>query len=253
MKLSILPILLLAGLSSCAATTQDTAMATELAPGAAPAEDSAPDKKAKKEKKKDPKELAQEVADLEHKVQIAQIKVRIATLTADGADVEFGQKRARAELALNSAKANLAYFNTVEAPNRTGRAELSLQGALDQAKEAQEELEQLAIMYDDQNLEEMTSEFVIQRGKRRADRANKRIEFSKLDLRGLTQHKLKQERQSLESAVLKAQQGLEALDREAQKNKLNRTLKLSEANYALKKAEESLKKAQEKLEEGDDA
>lgn len=248
MKATTLSTVLLALLASCASSSQGTSNVTEMAPAPEVAKQEAP-----KEKKVDPAEQRRKIADLEHKVRVAQIKVDLAHLDVDGADLALDQKRDRAEKALAAAKASLAHFDGVEAPSRKGRAELSLQATMDSAKEAQEELEQIALMYDDQNLEDMTREFVIQRGKRRAERADKRIEFSKMDLRGLVHHKLKQEREKLEAGVLKAAQDLEAIEREATKNKLNRTLKLAEANHALKKAEGALKKASDEQAKGDQA
>ncbi len=253
MKLSILPTVLLIALGGCATTDQTTTgipPVHDQGPSTAGNPAAASGEKAAEEKAKDPKEAQKKVAELEHKLQVAQIKVSVANLSTDGADLELREKRDHATKALAAAQANLNFFNNIDAPNRTGRAELSLQGALNSAAEAQEELEQLALMYDEQDLEDMTREFVIQRGKRRAERAKKLIEFSTLDLRGLIEHKLKQEREGLEGAVLKAEQALQGIDRDAQQNKLNNSLKLSEANFALEKAQEALEQAQTELAAG---
>lgn len=243
MKLSALPLIVLFALSSCAGHPrhhgQDEHPAA--APQASePAEDPAAD--AEKAKAKATEQL-KKVEELEHKLRVAETKMELAMMDVKDREIALGEKREGAQQAFKVAESNLANFEQMGRPTQVGRAQMSLKGAQDSAKEAEEELQQLALMYSDQNLEEMTSEFVIGRGKRRAERAAKRIEFAAMDLRSLTTHKLRLEQEKLAIAVKKAGQALKALDREEGKNKLGNGPKMLEAGRALTKAKEALEEA----------
>ena len=74
-----------------------------------------------------------------------------------------------AQADVTMAEAKLATFREVDKPNRVAAQTLGLQTARDRAQEAADELAQVEIMYAEQDLNDMTREFVIQRERRAAD------------------------------------------------------------------------------------
>ncbi|MFT7484722.1 MAG: archaellum component FlaC [Candidatus Paceibacteria bacterium] len=190
------------------------------------------------------------IDELQHKLEVARIKLDLALLSANRADLEQARGIAHASQEVQMARANMEHFTNVEKPADIGRAKLSLQGARDSATEADEELQQIELMYKDQNLEDMTAEFVIQRGRRRAQRAQKRLEFQELDLKALETHQLPQKHQKLSQTLLKAEESLDNANSDSAKTELNRKLSLSQAKNALHLASVALEDAQA---EGEDS
>ncbi len=66
------------------------------------------------------------------------------------------------------------------------------------------ELAQIEIMYKDQNLDGLTAEFVVSRGRRNAERAAQRIEIQEFGFARFKNHELPQEEQGLSLPVEKA-------------------------------------------------
>ncbi|MFT7670327.1 MAG: ABC-type Fe3+/spermidine/putrescine transport system ATPase subunit [Planctomycetota bacterium] len=221
----LLPLLLLAG--GCAST------ATEETIDAAP--ESTP-----------PAEIDQDkVDDLTHKVVVAKAQLEVAHLEFAAFEMQQAISFSHSQEELTMAQNKLADFKRIKLPNRKLSAELSLQSATDFAAEAAEELKQLEIMYKDQDLHEMTAEYVMNRGQRRADRANKRIDIQKKDFDSLMGHELPLELQMLEIALSKAQENLEKAKSDGEIARRGKDIKNLDAEATVVRAERALAKEME--------
>ena len=223
--------LLLFTLGSCASTVETS----ESAPTGSAAEAA--------DKGKDEEAQEKKVAGLEHKLEVARIQLDLAVLAGARGELDQTRKVTHAQEEVDMAAAALENFMQHGKPGKLGRAKLSLETTKEMAAEAAEELLQLEIMYKDQDLEEMTSEFVLNRGRRRADRAAKRIEFQALDFAALTAHELPLQQQKLTLALTRAEESLEAANADTAKTELSRRLKLIQAEMAVQKASDDLEEA----------
>ena len=142
------------------------------------------------------------------------------------------------EIELTQAK--LAQFVALDAPNRIAGAELKFQRAKDIAEEAQEELKQLEIMYKDQDLEDMTAEFVLNRGKRNAERRKRALAIEESELKSLRDHSIPQEQTSLELELAKKEKNLKKAELDAQ-------IKLLQKEIAIRKVEAEIADMKEEM------
>jgi len=184
-----------------------------------------------------------ELKSAEQKLVVAQGKLEIARLELEAFEAKRAIDLSHAQEEIDIAKAILADFEGVKAPARRASAELSMQSARDSAEEAHEELEQLAIMYSEQELHDMTKEFVIQRGKRRAVRADKRLSIQETELESLLEHELPLELRKLRIALRKSEESLAELQRKGEIGRRGKELGLVEAESAVERAERELEKA----------
>lgn len=227
--------LLLFTLGSCASTSgnSEPAATGSAAQAAENGSDANKDEEAQQKK----------VEGLEHKLEVARIQLDLAVLAGARGELDQTRKVTHAQEDVDMAAAALENFTKHDKPGKLGRAKLSLETTKEMAAEAAEELLQLEIMYKDQDLEEMTSEFVLNRGRRRAARAAKRIEFQEIDFEALTAHTLPLQQQKLTLALTRAEESLEAANADTAKTELNRRLKLIQAEMAVKKAADDLEEA----------
>lgn len=177
-----------------------------------------------------------EMEKLEHELRVAQTKLEIARLEMENAMVQQEQSLGHERTKLALAEAELANFLDVEMPNRIASEELSLQGAKDSAKDAEDELEQLEIMYAEQDLEEMTREYVISRGRRRAVRASARIAISERGLAALKEFEMPSKRTKLEMGVAQAREAVERAERANAVARMRKELSVREAEVAVDRA-----------------
>ncbi|MGH7150446.1 MAG: hypothetical protein ACREIU_07105, partial [Planctomycetota bacterium] len=138
---------------------------TASAPGGAGSASQAGSPAPSKEKEEEARQKALKRAGLEREGPIAEAKHAKAKK-------EQGDQESANQMALDKAKkdhdlalARQRDFEEKEDPQRRARARLELQQASDMLDEAKEELEQLEMMYKEQDLADKTKEVVIRRGK----------------------------------------------------------------------------------------
>ncbi len=206
---------------------------------AAPAEEAAPESE---EKKEDPEAILEKIRTSEHKLKIAELKLEVAMMDADTSrqSAETTRRHALEELEIASAK--LEQYETIDARNEIEQAELALRGARDRAQEAAEELAQIELMYEGQDLDDRTAEFVVQRGRRNAERAAARIAIDERRLEALVKHQIPRETRSRELDVARKQAALENAVRTAKSGALQKRI-------AILNAEAEVDKLQRELEE----
>lgn len=228
-RLSTASPLLILSLAGCAATM------TVAPPTAAPQEKAAPDSE-------------QKLDEAEHKLEIARDKLEVAVLEAAAFDAkhEVRVRHAQAEVAM--AEAKLATFREVRKPNRMASETLNLQVAKDRAQEAADELAQVEIMYAEQDLNDMTREFVIQRERRNAERAGARIEIQEADFAAVEERELPLEEQQLSLALDKASTGLSDAEREGEIGRKQKQIAVKQAENEVHKLELELTKLKDEPE-----
>lgn len=164
-----------------------------------------------KEKKKEKEDAATKREGLMRKLAVTEIRLQHAQLELKIHEENAQSSLAHAEKELVLAKDKLTQFQTLDKPNRIARKELDLQRSRDAAQEAQEELEQLEIMYKEQDLEDMTREFVISRGKRRAEQRNRSLKIQETEFKSFMTHELVREEKKLHLEAAKKEQALAKL------------------------------------------
>ena len=222
-------------LSACAAPIVDDSESAVALVEAAPAQE-----------EDDGEERAREIASLERKLEVARARLQVARLEASSYDhqQEASMRHGKAEVKL--AEAGLARFAEADKPNRLASAKLNLQTAKDRAKEAAEELAQIEIMYKDQDLDDLTAEFVVSRGRRNAARAAARIAIQEGEVSALEERELPQEERRLALALDKASAGLGGSERDAEIGRRKQAISVQEAENEIVRLEADLAALREK-------
>ncbi len=164
-------------------------------------------------------------------------KLQVARLQLATAEQREETSRMRKEKELELQKAELAQFDESDAPSRLAKANLDLARRRDALAEQQEELAQLEMMYEQQDLADKTREIVLQRGKRRVERAQEELAIVERDTKTLESRTLPRERGKLALEV-------EVKERELQESKGEGEATLLEKRLAVRSAEDALAAAE---------
>ncbi|MFG0318917.1 MAG: hypothetical protein ACF8XB_16715 [Planctomycetota bacterium JB042] len=180
------------------------------------------------------------VRHLRHDLAVAEQKLAQAKVDAEVSRLSAlaGVEHAATELEL--AKARLEDFVELDAVHRRTKAELELRQVKDRATEAADELKQIELMYREQDLNDLTAEFVVARGRRNAERASARIDLQASEFDALVNHTLPLERKKLALDLDRKRFALEKAKLEAQSGELGREI-------ALMKAREEVVRLREKI------
>lgn len=186
-----------------------------------------------------------ELDELKRKAELSEMQLHSAQNEQQSSEqsAQAAIQVAQQELAI--ARAKLAQFTTLDQQNRIARSALSLQRSRDRAVESDEELRQLELMYKDQDLDDMTSEYVINRGKRDAARTQEALQVQEREHESLTQHDLPLELGSLELDVARKEGALQKALSSAENGKLERAIAVLRAEGELAKAKKELQAAEE--------
>ena len=154
------------------------------------------------------KETTNKRAGLERDLAVA--RERIARAERDLADQNLtgAESLAKAKGELDMAQGRMKTFDEKEAPNKLAKARLDLQGARDNQEDSKEELEQLELMYKDQDLADKTREIVIRRSQRQLARAGERLKLQEDDLKILEDRTLPQDREKISFEIADKQRTL---------------------------------------------
>lgn len=201
-------VLVLAGVAGgCAATNKteqmvvkpDAQQTSSAVPGDAESGAASDENKKSDAKKKAEKEA--ERAKLTRDLKIARQKVAQAQLAIDHqrADDEEAVRKAAADRDLAAAK--LEDLEKHSAPVRLDKARLSFKRAEDKVLESREELEQLEMMYAEEELGDKTREIVIARAKRWLEQAERDLKIQRQELQNLEKETIPLERRELQLKV----------------------------------------------------
>lgn len=177
--------------------------------------------------------------DGERGLAAARDKLTLARMQAEIAGKKAEDARSRKERELELARAEIAQFDELDAPNRIAKAHLDLTRRQDALSEQQEELAQLEMMYEKEDLADKTREIVLQRGKRRVERAKEELAIAGRETQALETRTIPRERAKLQLEA-------DAKSRELQSMKLETEASLLEKATAVKSAEADLQAAESK-------
>lgn len=192
------------------------------------------------------------IEELETKLEIAAGKLEKANLDLQSAEISAEVGIARAEAELKLARERLKQFDELDMPARLAQNQLNLTRSRDRAQEAADELAQIEIMYEEQDLEDRTAEFVVSRGRRNAERQQEQIKISEKQARSLEQFTIPMERKRIELDVKSKTDALDKARRSRTSDLLSKRLSLMSAEMELKKAQQALDKKKEGDEEDAD-
>jgi hypothetical protein len=200
-------------------------------------QDPANEKKAGEDKAAKEKEKASKRAAIERDLPIAREKLAKAQkeMEDQGVDAQAAAAKADKELAL--ARMRLETFESREAPSRTAKGELDLQQVKDGLDNAREELEQLELMYKEQDLADKTKEIVIRRARRELDRAQQRLKIQEGEHAILVERTLPHEREKLRLEVEEKERDVARTARNSQKASMEKKIGLMSAEAEIKKLE----------------
>jgi hypothetical protein len=185
------------------------------------------------------------IDEVERKLKLAHARLEVKEMEQEAFVHEHGNNVRYAQADLAMAQAKLAKFREVDAPGRVASEKLNLRTAMDRAQEAKDELAQIEIMYKDQDLDDLTAEFVVSRGRRSAERAQARIEIQEAAFNSLKERELPQEEKQLELAVDKAVTGLEKIEIDGKISEQGKAIATQEARDGLNKLEQELSEAKQ--------
>ncbi len=217
----------------------DAQRTSSVAPGDAESDAAADENKKSDAKKKAEKEAKR--AKLTRDLKIARQKVAQAQLAMDHqrADDDEAVRKAAADRGLAAAK--LEDLEKHSAPVRLEKARLSFKGAEDSVLESREELEQLEMMYNEQELGDKTSEIVIARAKRRLERAQWNLNIQTQELQNLEKETIPLERQELQLKVEAGEGEQRTKVRSVEANLLDKRIALISAEAEVARIETELK------------
>ena len=183
--------------------------------------------------------------DLEHKLRLATDRLALQEREMHESNQQFADRIRFAGVEVNMAQAKLDVFRDSVAPQRLASEGLNLASTKDRAQQAADELAQIEIMYKDQDLDDLTAEFVVSRGRRNAERAAQRIEIQEAGFARLKNHELPSEEQGLALAVEKAASALQRLHGDREIDQYRKAIALKEARFDLTKLANELSELNE--------
>ncbi len=179
-------------------------------------------------------------ADLQRSLPVAVEKVKRAELAVEHQSAGTKAAIANAERAYELSLRKLAIFREQEAPLRVEQARLSLRRARDYAQEQEEELDQLELMYSEDDLAEKTAEIVLERGRRRLERARRALQLEATELENLQKDADEKERE------------LQAARRTGELDRLDKQIALMEAQTEVARLEAELADLDDKEKEDEE-
>ncbi len=191
-----------------------------------------------KEKKEESK--ARKKDELKRKIEIARIKIEVTKAVVKSFEIETELELNKAKTEKDLAERELKQFSDVDMPRRLEESKLGIQESKDYVQDSKDELAQLEDMYKDGDLADKTREIVLQRGRRRVERANKRLALQEVEAQSLEKYKLPLEKEKLSLALKEKVDALQKAERDAAKEKLEKKIATIEAEAELANLEMEL-------------
>jgi hypothetical protein len=204
-----------------------------------------------KERARKDRERQRKLARLERELEVARLNLAKTRLAAEQAEARHGESVARAEAELRLARERLRIFEEITAPQRIARAELNLRGSEDGHTEAREELEQLELLYREEEFADQTKEIVITRARRRLERSARELELQQAELEALRSTHLPLERFEREQEVWQKETALAQLQRERELSVLADRVALLNAEGEITRLENELADVREEMQEAE--
>lgn len=184
--------------------------------------------------------IAAEIRSVEMKIPLSELKLAQARMESDAGKgaAQSALRHAQEDLAI--ARAKLAQYREFDSRRQIEESRLALRASKDRAQEAAEELAQIELMYKDQDLDDRTAEFVIQRGKRNAERAAARIALEEMALETLEKHEVPREIRQHSLDVARKESAVEAAERALESANLKGRISVTSAELELEELKQKL-------------
>jgi hypothetical protein len=150
---------------------------------------------------------------------------------------------------LDEARRDRQLFHEFGVAEEKHDAHQSLARASNQLQDAEDELEQLSILYEGSELEDGTAEVVLSRGRRGLEQARRSLEQAQRDHHVALEIDLPKKMESFDRAVDEADRAIERAEVERQVAEMEHQLAEQEQHRALEELQEKLEKAHHDLEE----
>ncbi|MCP4246725.1 MAG: hypothetical protein GY778_06720 [bacterium] len=252
----LLAVAVLAGTNGCSQSTAqaEPALADAQSPTGAnaapkaqpndkPADEADVEKKERKKyekRKEEDANDARKMAKLERDIDLARIKLHRAGMAGRQAATLNEVALAKAERELVLQQQRFATFHERSVPNRIAWAQLRLTRAEDGLKETHEELAQLEALYAAEEFADGTKEIVLDRGRRRLERAKRDLELRREDFAILTEKTIPAETVDQELKLELKVQALAKARRDAEASELDNKIGLLGAENGVAKLEEDI-------------
>jgi len=200
-----------------------------------------------KKKRKEVRQQERKIVKLERELEVARLNLEKAKLAAEFAELRDAAGVAKAEFELELAERRLQTFTERTAPARIAWGELNLQRAEDGATEAREELDQLELMYREEEFADKTKEIVLERGRRRLERTLRDLELQRADFATLGEQTLPVERAEHEQAVVEKREALQRARENVRTGAIEQKVGLLNAEGEIMRLEHELADAREEL------
>ncbi len=210
------------------------------------------------EKKNDDKaeKLAKELESMQQTLERMERELAIKELSLQKTEhsrklslTQSEQTIKRAERELAMAQRKMEKFLNEDVPQRIQRAELGLKYTQDRFQEAQEELNQLELLYNEEEFAEKTKEIVLERGRRRLARSEENLQLSQRDVRILKEITIPVERDEWKHRVHDKELELQKKRRDLEINRIAQEIAILNAQNALQKQHEDIENQQDKITE----
>ncbi|MBU0616414.1 MAG: hypothetical protein KKI02_01720 [Planctomycetes bacterium] len=202
-----------------------------------------------KKKRKELKKKDRQVPKLERDMNAARHKLEKARLSLEHTKLHNAAALAKAEAELDVTMRKLQTFNEQTAPSQTAWGELGLRGAEDRYQEAQEELEQLELMYNEDEFADQTKEIVLERGRRRLQRSQRDLELRRIDFATLQERTLPIERREHELRVVDKEEALKRAREKVETSMIDEEIGLINAEGEIIRLEHEMVDTHEEIEE----
>lgn len=208
---------------------------------------------------KDASKKAMKIAKARRKLAKLERDLAVANekLTKAGLDIEHQRQtndantsKARREVEL--AQTALTKFKVYEITMRVEQAQLNLIRATDSLKEAEEELQQLQMMYSEEDLADKTAEIVIRRGQRRIERARQSLDIRKKQLHILESETIPLEVAQHEHKLEQKEKSAQAASRKATADMVQKQITYLSAEHTVAKTKDDIATAMEELEQAEE-
>lgn len=180
-------------------------------------------------------------AELERRLEIASLNLAKAQIEIELGQLKYRDAIARADTDFVLAKKRLQVFERMTAPNRRARAELDLQLAEDNVAEAQDELYQLELKYSAEEAADRSREIVIERARRRLERAQRDLELRREEFKTLTEVLLPLEQEELAFIGEQKKRAALQVQRDDEGPSLDRKMAVLSAEAEVQRLEEELR------------
>jgi hypothetical protein len=179
-------------------------------------------------------------AKLERELNVAQRNLRKAEQAVSNQKADNDVAIHRAEVEHQIAVSKLKKLEERDAPLRVAEARLHLRGSEDGHKEAEEELAQLEMMYAEEDLADKTREIVLNRGRRRLERARTGLANQQTSIENLEKHTLPLETAESRNQVEQKAEALAAARRAAAVNMMDKETAVVTAKNEIARIEQDM-------------